>query len=264
MNDTTHPGNVRIQPMPLWQAVLYFGLPAVLFRLSLYNGLPALVSMGLTPFQATVVAFTVPSAILFALAFGFCRRDGYALTTAALTARLRLFPMSGKDWLWAVIAFVVTFVSIGALAPTASLLISAVPAIAPPDFFPPWLKPGTTFSLALFADFIGAPLKGNWGVVVLFTIMLFFNIVGEELWWRGYILPRQEKAHGRWAWLVHGVLWLLWHLTFYPWQVFALLPICLALPFVAQRLENTWPAIIIHLQNAIVLVLIVAMVLGAV
>jgi len=94
--------------------------------------------------------------------------------------------------------------------------------------------------------------------------MLFLNIFGEELWWRGYILPRQEKVHGRWTWAIHGLLWLLWHVAFLPWQAFALLPICLFIPYVAQRRQNTWPAVIIHLQNGIVLLLILAMVLGIV
>ncbi len=252
------------KPMPLWQALLYFGLPALLFRLCLYNGLPALVGLGLTPFGATVVAFTVPSAILFTLAFGFYKRDGYPLSWGAVATRFRLLPMGGKDWLWTVGALLVTFLSIGALTFTAQALIAAFPAMAPPDFFPPWLKPGATFGVALFADFIGTPLRGNWGVAALFFVMLFFNIVGEEFWWRGYILPRQVQAHGRWAWLIHGGLWLLWHLAFYPWQVFVLLPICLAIPFVAQRRQNTWPAIIIHWQNGVVLLLILAMVLGIV
>jgi len=83
-------------------------------------------------------------------------------------------------------------------------------------------------------------------------VMLSFNIFGEELWWRGYILPRQEEAYGRWTWAVHGLLWLLWHVAFYPWQVFALLLICLTVPYIAQRRQNIWPAIIIHWQNGIV------------
>jgi membrane protease YdiL (CAAX protease family) len=252
-----------IKPMSLWKALLYFGLPALLFRISLYNGLPALIRLGMPPFEAYVVSFTVPAAILFALAFGFYKRDGYPLSWSEFKTRFRLLPMTRKDWLWAIGGFFVTFLSIGALAITALMLIDAIPAIAPPDFFPPWSKPGVNFDNALFTDYIGAPLKNNWGVAILFIVLLFFNIAGEELWWRGYIFPRQEKTHRRWTWLIHGLLWWFWHVAFYPWQIFALLPICLALPYIAQRRQNTWVAFIIHLQNGFVLILILAMVFGA-
>ncbi len=253
----------RLLPMPLWQAVLYFGLPALLFRLSIYNGTPALIALGMPPFYANVVTFTVPAAILFALALGFCKRDGYAGSWAELKARMRLVRMTGRDWVWTIVALLLTFMSIGAIQQfTALPLIKAIPAIAPPDFFPPWSKPGVAFDVGLYTSYIGEPLKGNWGVALLVLVMFFFNIFGEELWWRGYILPRQEQAQGRWAWLVNGVLWLLWHVAFYPWQIFALLPICLAVPFVAQRRQNTWTAIVIHLQNGVFQVLVLAMVLG--
>ncbi len=252
-----------IHPMPLWQSVLYFGLPALLFRLSIYNGTPALIALGMSGFHANVVSFTVPAAILFALAFGFCKRDGYAGSWPEIKARFRLSRMTGKDWLWAIAALLLTFLSIGAIQQfTAIPLIKALPGITPPDFFPPWNKPGIAFDVGLYTDYIGVPIKGNWGVAALVLVMFFFNIFGEELWWRGYILPRQEKAHGAWAWLVNGMLWLLWHVAFYPRQVFALLPICLAVPFVAQRRRNTWAAIVIHLQNGVFQLLVLAMVLG--
>ena len=253
---------INIDPMPLWQALLYFGLPALLFRIFLYMGIPTFSRMGLTPFEAYIVGLTVPAAILFALAFAFYKRDGYPLTWSEIKTRFRLLPMTRKEWLWSAVAFVVTFLSIGALASTAQMLIAAFPAIAVPDFFAPWAKPGATFDLALFTKFVGGSLKGNWGFAILSFVQLFFNIFGEELWWRGYILPRQEKAHGRWAWVINGLLWWLWHLAFYPWQVFALLPICLIIPYIAQRFQNTWPAIIIHWQNGISLLLILALVLG--
>jgi membrane protease YdiL (CAAX protease family) len=254
--------SLNISPMPLWQALLYFGLPALLFRICLYSGIPALTQLGVSHFEANVVSFTVPAAILFALAFGFYKRDGYPLRWEDIKARFRLLRMIGRDWLWAIGGLIITFLSIGAVQFTDLLLTRAIPSIAPPDYFAPWLKPGTTFDVALYTQYIGAPLKGNWGVATLVLVMFFFNIFGEELWWRGYILPRQELEHGRWAWLIHGLLWLLWHAVFYPWRVFTLLPICLAIPYIAQRRQNTWTAIIIHLQNVVFQVLVLAMVLG--
>lgn len=251
-----------IKPMPLGKAILFFGLPALLFRISLYNGIPVLIDLGLTPFEASTVAFTTPAAIIFALAFGFYKRDGYPLNWSSIKSRFRLNPLSGKDWLWTIGALFVTFMSIGALGFTSLALISAFPAIAPPDYFPIWLTPTGSLSVDMYVDYISAPLVGNWGVAILFLVMLFFNIVGEELWWRGYILPRQEEVHGKRTWAIHGLLWLMWHVAFYPWQLFALLPITLIIPYIAQRLQNTWVALIIHLQNGVVLLIILAMVLG--
>ncbi len=68
---------IDIEPMPVWQALLYFGLPVLLFRISIYSGTPALIRLGLPAFQANVVSFTIPAAILVALAFGCYKRDGY-------------------------------------------------------------------------------------------------------------------------------------------------------------------------------------------
>jgi membrane protease YdiL (CAAX protease family) len=72
------------------------------------------------------------------------------------------------------------------------------------------------------------------------------NILGEELVWRGVVLPRQELVFGRWAWLVNGTGWWLMHLAF-PWQVLlTLLPTVFVVPYVAQRSQNTWVGIIVH------------------
>ena len=182
MTSLTEVSSLRIKSMPFWQALLYFGLPALLFRLSLYRGIPALIHLGLPPFEANTVAFILPAAILFALALGLYTRDGYPVTWSHIKTRFRLLPMTGKDWLWAIGGLLLTFLSIGAAALTAPIIIEAIPAIAPPAFFSPWLKPGTLLSADVITDFIGTPLQGQWGVVILLFIQLFFNIWGEELW----------------------------------------------------------------------------------
>src|SRR5262245_47483043 len=46
-------------------------------------------------------------------------------------------------------------------------------------------------------DFMGFPWQGAWWVLIYYgVVMLVGNIGGEELWWRGYVLPRQELAFG--------------------------------------------------------------------
>jgi membrane protease YdiL (CAAX protease family) len=254
---------LALKPLPLWQALLYFGLPALGFRLAFYNGLPILLSLGLTPFRAFAVTVIVPTAILFALALGFFKWEGHSLTWAALAERFRLRRLTGRDWLWTIGGLVVAFMGSGLLAFTAPALIVAFPALNPPAFFPAVLNPNTTLSAQAFTDYIAEPVRGNWGLVLLQFVMLFFNIFGEEFWWRGLILPRQERVHGRFAWLVHGLLWTLFHVPFYPWQLFALMPVCLTLAFVCQKTGNTITGIIMHyVYNGISFVLVLLAVSG--
>jgi hypothetical protein len=45
---------------------------------------------------------------------------------------------------------------------------------------------------------MGIPLQRAWWILVYYAVvMLVCNIGGEELWWRGYVLPRQELAFGK-------------------------------------------------------------------
>jgi hypothetical protein len=74
------------------------------------------------------------------------------------------------------------------------------------------------------------------------------NIGGEELWWRGYVLPRQELAFGGAAWIVHGLFWSAFHLFMQPtlWDPTRMAIGGMALSFVAQRTKNAWPGIVGH------------------
>jgi len=109
---------------------------------------------------------------------------------------------------------------------------------------------------------LGESVRGRWEIVFLFLMLLLFNVVGEELWWRGIILPRQELTHGRWTWVVHGLLWTAFH-AFKWWDLLGLLPVCLLIAFISQRTKNNWPALIAHLLfNGLTLILVVAAVLG--
>ena len=123
----------------------------------------------------------------------------------------------------------------------------------------PWLTkvplhsepPALREFLAQFSDhaFMGIPLHGSWWVAAYYALVLLVgNIAGEELWWRGYLLPRQELVHGTMTWIVHGILWAAFHLFFQTnlWDMVRMIPTCCALTFVAQHRKNTWPGIVGH------------------
>jgi membrane protease YdiL (CAAX protease family) len=64
------------------------------------------------------------------------------------------------------------------------------------------------------------------------------------------------------AWLVHGILWTIWH-VFWKWNLLMILPVALAVPFVVQKTRNTWAGIIAHgILNAVPLGIIIAGVAG--
>lgn len=254
---------VKVSPLSFKKSILFFALPAIGFRLSIYSGMPALMSWGLTQFEAFIVSFTVPSAILLAMAIGLCQQESQIATWANMRRRFRLHRLTRRDMLWVVGGFIFAFMAGGMTQVGAQQLIAAIPAIAPPDFFPSFLDPRVVLSASILEDLVGAPVRGNWGVLILFAIALAFNIFGEELWWRGLILPRQESRHGNLTWLIHGLMWLLFHVPFYPWAVVQLIPICLTIPFISQRRRNNSTAIVMHwLYNGLPLVFILAMVLG--
>jgi membrane protease YdiL (CAAX protease family) len=58
-----------------------------------------------------------------------------------------------------------------------------------------------------------------WGLYALVAVELCFNtMIGEELLFRGLLLPRMRGAFGRRDWLVNGMLFGLYHLH-EPWVI---------------------------------------------
>jgi hypothetical protein len=71
-----------------------------------------------------------------------------------------------------------------------------------------------------------------------YLLLQIFSAAASELWWRGYVLPRQELAHQKIAWLFHGLLWTFYE-GFMFWQIVMILPGALFLSYVAQNRQNT-------------------------
>lgn len=254
-------------PLPPQKAIWHFLLAGLVVRWTIYHFMPFLQAHGLAPFESFVISFMVPMAILFALAFGFVKVEGVAVTMPALANRFWLRRLTWRQLGWTAIGLVAAGVMTVLLAPTQGWLLKQFPVLRPPASFPPLMNPTlqTTTWTAVTVSWMGAEAVGNWGYAVLVILLFFFNILGEELYWRGFILPRQERVHGRHTWLVHGLMWNLFHLPFYPWYLLYGLPITLAVSFVAQKTGNTWTAILLHgLANLTVYALMIGVIAGVV
>lgn len=247
-------------------AIWHFLLAGLGVRLAVYRGLPLLQRLGLHPYEAYSVVFIVPTAILFALALGLAQAEGTPMTRAGLTTRFRLRRLTWRHTAWALGGLVAIFIVTGAVRPVVDWMLATLPFMQPPAFFPPMLDP-TLQNEALpgaLAAWAGPEAVGNWGYALLAALLFFFNNVGEELYWRGLIFPRQEKVHGRSTWLVHGLMWNLFHVPIYPWYVVAGLGPTLVIACVAQKTQNTTAALLLHaLANVFITFLIIPVVIMA-
>jgi membrane protease YdiL (CAAX protease family) len=62
-------------------------------------------------------------------------------------------------------------------------------------------------------------LSGAWGWFAVISALLVFNtVLGEELLFRGPLLPRMNAAFGRRDWLANGVLFAAYHVHV-PWVI---------------------------------------------
>ena len=85
----------------------------------------------------------------------------------------------------------------------------------------------------------------------------FFNIFGEEFWYRGWMLPRQEIAFGKYAWLVNGLMFNFQHI-YMAWSLIAMLPGSLIVAYIVQRRKKTWMSVIFHgLANIVLFIFVI-------
>lgn len=234
----------ELKPMYFGESLLYFGIPSVMLYVNIYYGVPFLDSKGVPLIVSFPLALYGLLGLLFFASLIAYKLEGNPLTKKALVSRFRLQKMNKKMWLISIGSFLLIIVLEEMLKFTSKLL-SSIPLFAPPEILPEFIDPKQTLVLP-FTEFMGTPLEGNWWILLVWFICLTCNILGEEFWWRGYILPRQELAFGKWAWVIHGALWLLFFHAFLKWNYLVLIPTCFLISFMAQRYRSTWMAAVIH------------------
>ena len=77
------------------------------------------------------------------------------------------------------------------------------------------------------------------------AIGLVFNVFGEEIYYRGYLLPRMRGAFGKWDWAANGVLFTLKH-VYQRWLYPGILVGGLGFAFAAGPLGSLPLAMVFH------------------
>jgi len=151
--------------------------------------------------------------------------------------------VGGRVWLW-VIPFVLLFV-------LWSLFGFNMPGPANRDF-------------GLFLDTRGEEFfSGAWGWFAVVVVLAVFNtVLGEELLFRGLLLPRMQGVFGRGDFVANGVLFAVYHLH-QPWSIPASLADIIFFAYPSRRWQSAWMGIIAHsAQSVFIIVVTLTLVLG--
>jgi uncharacterized protein len=106
-------------------------------------------------------------------------------------------------------------------------------------------------------------LSGNWVWFGLIVAAYVFNtVLGEELLFRGLLLPRMNGVFGRGDWVANGVLFAAYHLHV-PWRIPVALLDTFIVSYPTKRYRSAWIGIAVHSsQSLFFAVLVLTLVLG--
>ena len=99
--------------------------------------------------------------------------------------------------------------------------------------------------------------SGNWAWFAVLVVLWVFNgVLGEELLFRGFLLPRMNGAFGRGDWIANGVLFAAYHLHVW-WVMPAVLLDTFILSYPTKRYRSAWIGIAVHSSQSVFIAAIV-------
>jgi len=196
--------------------------------------------------KALLLVLTVGSIWQFVLVLGLVWFEQRSLRWSTLRDALWLrsprSPQSGRigGRLWLILIPLIVLFAVGAMLPTVGV----------PE--------NRDFGKFLDTDVGQSFLSGNWGWFGLILVWFVFNtVLGEELLFRGLLLPRMNRAFGRGDWAANGVLFAAYHVHV-PWAIPAtLLFDTFALAYPSKRYQSAWIGIAVHSAQSVVLAAVI-------
>jgi membrane protease YdiL (CAAX protease family) len=195
--------------------------------------------------KALLLCITAGLIWQFVLTLILTRREQGALRWSRVRDALWLLPprdprsgrVGGRVWLW-VIPFVVLF----------GLW----------EFFGFDITGPSNRDFALFLDSAGGQefFSGAWGWFAVVLVLLIFNsVLGEDLLFRGLLLPRMRGVFGRGDFVANGVLFAFYHLH-QPWSIPAALADIILTAYPTRRWQSVWMSIIVHSAQSIFIIIV--------
>lgn len=233
-------GEYQMKPMGWKGSFLLFGIIGAIAYLLIMFVMQPLNELGISRFWLILFGGFGPVVFLCVLAIMDCKKKGVPFKEYFWVKKL-----NWKEWLMVFGGLILVQVFELIILSNTDTFIIELFNINVPEFYPEIFKPDMQIDFPM-QSFMDIPVIGNPISIVLWGLLLIFNIFGEELLWRGYALPRMEKYFGKWAWLVNGVMWIYLFHFFMIWKAIALIPSMIVIPYLCQKTKSIWPGIIIH------------------
>jgi uncharacterized protein len=133
------------------------------------------------------------------------------------------------------------------------VLIPLIVAFAAEGLIPALPHPESHDMGAFLASDAGQSfLSGNWAWFGLLLVLWVYNtVLGEELLFRGFLLPRMNGAFGRGDWAANGVLFATYHLHT-PWAIPVNLLDMFIVSYPTKRYRSAWVGIAVHSAQSVV------------
>jgi membrane protease YdiL (CAAX protease family) len=230
-----------MKPLGLGKSILCFAILALLMQGMLHVVMRVTDYLGYRLFFTFLIGFGVPSFLLFIAALILFRREHSGLS---FSERFRLQKLDTTGWIWTVILCAIWIAVPVIMRPVTEWLQSH------------WFHPSKMWIRMMTPDqnYFMEVRMSAWIYVVLFAFILL-NVFGGELFFRGYIFPRQELAFGQRTWLIHAVLWIIFR-SFLPWELATITVLGFALSYFVQRTHNTWTSILAHFCGLLTMMLL--------
>jgi len=234
-----------VEQLPLPKLVALHLVPGALVTGAFVALAPLIAALRFPPIAALLAAVLV-ILVPFELGIVFRAARGRSGSLDAAVPYRRPLPL--RDWLWLVpTLIVIAFLGFGAHMLIEPFLIDRLFG-----WLPQW------FVTPILPERVGDYSRGAWAVTIV-AFFLLNGLVGpivEELYFRGYLLPRMEWM-GRWAPLVNVSLFSLYHF-WSPWQLVARILGVGPIVYAVRWKRNVYLGMVVHCTLNVIGVLVVA------
>lgn len=235
-----------IRQLPMVPLLVLHLVPGALMTAAFVALAPFAETAGLPPIAALLMAI---AAVLLPFEFAVVLWAGRG-SGSILAAVPYREPIRTRRWLWLVPSLiVVAFLGFGLHQAIEPALIDGLFG-----WLPDW------FRHPIATEQVGAYPPSAW-IVTLVSYIALNGIAGpvvEELYFRGYLLPRMERF-GRWAPLVNVSLFSLYHF-WSPWQLLARIVAIAPMAYAVRWTRNVYVGMVVHGTLNLLGILLVTMV----